>query len=234
MEEGRIGTRTLDFRSTRYLEWLNGQPFYRTPPVNPQRPERELIREALLDLCFERGYRNLELGDLLQRAELDETAFHRHYADLEDCLCAVFSEYSDDLFARIEAAVAGKYTWSDRTRAAAYAFLHFLREDERVTKLGVIEMRTAGERSQQLLAEVSDSLLDLVDEGRAERPEADLLTRATAEGISARISTQIFSAVEHGCLDLGEEAIPELMYGAVLPYLGAEAAAEELRITPPR
>ena len=30
-------------------------------------------------------------------------------------------------------------------------------------------------------------------------------------------------------LDLGEEAIPKLMYAAVLPYLGAEVAAEELK-----
>jgi AcrR family transcriptional regulator len=197
-------------------------------------PERERIREALLDLCFERGYARIDLPILLGRADVDEEAFHRAYDDLEDCFCAVYVGIRDDLFDRIGRAVADETSWRDRVRAAAYAFLAFLREDERVTWLGVVEVRRAGERAQRLLVEASDILLDLIDEGRAQRPDRDSITRATAEGVGARISAQIIAAVELDRLDLGEEVIPELMHAAVLPYLGAGAASEELRIRPPR
>ena len=144
--------------------------------------ERERLREALLDLCFERGYRDVDLPSLLRRAEVDERAFDGIYADLEDCFCAVYVEIRDDLFVRIERAVADQPSWRDRVRATAYVFLRFLREDPRVTWLSVIEVRTAGERPQQLLAEASESLLDLIDEGRPERRGDDSITRATAEG----------------------------------------------------
>jgi AcrR family transcriptional regulator len=196
--------------------------------------ERARIREALLDLCLERGYASLELSLLLARAGVDERAFRRHFADLEDCLCGVYLEIRDDFFARVELAIAAQPTWRDRLRAAAYAFLRFLRDDERVTHLSVIEVRMAGERPQLLFGEAFNRLMDLLDEGRVERADPDSITRATAEGVGARIFSQIDEAVENGRLDLGDEAIPELMYAAVFPYLGVAPATEELRIPPPR
>ena len=39
-------------------------------------------------------------------------------------------------------------------------------------------------------------------------------------------------AIENGKSGQFEEVLPELMYTAVLPYLGSEAAAEELTIQP--
>jgi hypothetical protein len=61
------------------------------------------IREALLDLCFERGYANLELPMLLARAG---EAFHRLYADLEDCFCAVYMQARNEFFARVQRAAS--------------------------------------------------------------------------------------------------------------------------------
>jgi AcrR family transcriptional regulator len=196
--------------------------------------ERPRIRETLLDLCLERGYASIELSLLLARAGVDEQAFHRCFADLEDCFCAVYAEVRDDFFARVELAIAAESAWRDRLRAAAYTLLRFLREDERVTHLSVIEVRTAGDRAQTLFAASFDRLMDLLDGGRAESPDPDLLSRATAEGVGARIFGQIFEAVEQEKFDLGEQAVPELMAAAVFPYLGTEAAAQELRMPPPR
>jgi AcrR family transcriptional regulator len=195
--------------------------------------ERERITEAMLDLSFERGYRNIDLPALLERAGVDEATFHRHFEDLEDCFCAVYQEARDGFLARVKAAVADLDSWRDRIRATAYLFLEFFREDERVTYLSVVDVRTAGERPQRLFGEAFNFLMDLLDEGRGELTDPDSMSHATAEAVGGGIFGQMYSAVDRGSLDLGEDAIPKLMYAAVLPYLGPEAAAEELDIPPP-
>jgi AcrR family transcriptional regulator len=184
----------------------------------------------MLDLSFECGYRNIDLPALLERAGVDDKAFRRHFADLEDCFCKIYLGIREDFLARLERAVAGGPTWRDRVRAAAYFLLDYFREDERVTQFGIVEIRYAGERAQLLLAEVTEALFDLLDEGREGNGNASR-TRATAEAVGGGIFRQISSAVQRGTLD--EQGVPQMMYAAVLPYLGVHAAREELSIPPP-
>jgi hypothetical protein len=118
-------------------------------------------------------------------------------------------------------------------RATAYALLRFLRADERVARLAAVEAQHAGEGAQRLFLETFERLVDLIDEGSAEASGPDSPSRATALGVGGVVFARIQEAVAEGELGLGEEEIPELMYAAVFPYLGAEGAEEELRIPPP-
>ena len=200
---------------------------------DPAEEEVRRLREALLDLCTERGYEKLELEDLLERAGTDEAAFHRHYADLDACFTGVLREIYDEFFARAQEAVAGQSGWRDRMRATAYALLRFLRGDERVARLAAVEVQYAGKGAQQLFLETFNRLVNLLDEGSSEADGPDSPSLATAIGVGGVVFARIQEAVAKGELGLGEEEIPELMYAAVFPYLGAEAAEEELRAPPP-
>lgn len=191
------------------------------------------LREALLDLCVEQGYEGLRLGEVLERATVDEETFQREYADLDALFAAVLAGVYADFFAAAEEALADQRGWRDRMRATAYALLRFLRRDERVARLAAVEAQHAGEGANRLFLDTFNRLVDLIDEGSAEAAGPDSPGRATALGVGGVVFARIQEAVAGGELDLGEEEIPELMYGAVFPYLGAEAAAEELRIQPP-
>jgi AcrR family transcriptional regulator len=193
--------------------------------------DRARIREALLDLCLERGFTRTDLAMLLERAGVDEATFHRGYADLESCLCAIFMGARDDLYAKVEAALEGKAEWRERIRATAYAFLDFLDEDPRVTHLALVDVRTAGSRAQALSDQSSQFFLDLLDEARTAGTDQKM-SRATAEAILGGIQALIVSAVSAG-RPLDRQTVPEMMYMAVLPYLGREAAVEELNLSPP-
>jgi AcrR family transcriptional regulator len=199
--------------------------------TNPDQASR--LREALLDLCVERGYASLQLTDLLERAGVERSAFEREYDDLDACFATVLGEIYAEFFTRAQAAVAGQSGWRDRMRATAYALLRFLRADERVARLAAVEAQHAGEGAQRLFLETFNRLVDLIDEGSAEATGPDSPSRATALGVGGVVFARIQEAVAEGELGLGEEEIPELMYAAVFPYLGAEAAEEELRVPPP-
>jgi AcrR family transcriptional regulator len=201
----------------------------------PDSSEEEVrrLREALLDLCVERGYPALRLEDLLERAGVGEAEFHRRYADLDACFAAVLDQVYAEFFVRAQEAVAGQSGWRDRMRATGYALLRFLRADERVARLAAVEAQHAGEGAQRLFLETFNRLVDLIDEGSAEASGPDSPSRATALGVGGVLFARIQEAVAAGELGLGEEEIPELMYAAVFPYLGAEEAEKELRIPPP-
>jgi len=196
--------------------------------------EARRLREALLDLCAERGYAGLELPALLERADLDQATFERHYRDLDAYFTAVLAQIYGEFFASAQEALADERGWRDRMRATAYALLRFLRRDERVAHLAAVDVQAGGEGAQRLFLETFNRLVDLIDEGSAEASGPDSPSRATALGVGGVLFARIQQGVAEGELALGsEEEIPELMYGAVFPYLGAEAAAEELRIPPP-
>ncbi len=195
--------------------------------------ERARLREALLDLCAEHGYKKLKLPELLERAGLDKPAFHRHYTDLDACFADVLGEIYSEFFGLAQAAVAEESGWRDRMRATAYALLRYLRRDERVARLAAVEVQYAGKQAQGLFVETFNRLVNLLDEGSSEAVGPESPGLATAIGVGGVVFARIQEAVAEGELDLGEEEIPQLMYAAVLPYLGAETAEEELHIPPP-
>jgi AcrR family transcriptional regulator len=195
--------------------------------------EARRLREALLDLCAERGYKKLKLPELLERADVDEAAFHRRYADLDACFAAVLDEIYGEFFARAQEAVAEESGWRDRMRATAYALLRYLRADERVARLAAVEVQYAGDDAQKLFLQTFNRLVKLLDEGSAEAGGPESPSLATALGVGGVVFARIQEAVAEGELGLGEEEIPELMYAAVFPYLGAEEAEKELHIPPP-
>jgi AcrR family transcriptional regulator len=196
--------------------------------------ERERMAAALVGLCFEHGYRQTTLDMLLDRAEVDRAAFERHFTDLEDCFCEVYQDMQKELMERVLAAIACESTWRDRLRTTAYTMADFVAEDKKRTHFAIFEVRSAGDRAIYLLSQSYERLFDLIDQGRHERRLPGSISRATAEAIGGTMFFQMYASYEAGSIESVRAKVPEMMYVAVLPYLGAKAAAEELRLVPAR
>jgi len=194
---------------------------------------RERLREALLDLCFERGLASISVADLCARAGVEEADFHERYADLEDCFCDFYEEERDTVYAAIVAATDGVESWRDRMRATGYALYRTLARDERIVKFTTTEVNVSGERARRLQLEGVIAVLERLDEGRAADERGATLSRGTAEAIAGVILTQLAAAAAKGGLPPEEVVIPKMMYLGLLPYLGREVAREELEIPPP-
>jgi AcrR family transcriptional regulator len=201
--------------------------------IAPPPRRREPLRQALIDLCWERGLAEVTVEGLCARAGLDPADFQTHYADIEDCFFATYSAEFSRYRRAAEGARAGLGSWRERLRATAYVLLRYLAEDERVTHFTVVEVRRAGDRSDLLIGEGIEELIDLLDEGRAEPGAPANLTRATAESVAGGLFNRLYLSVAHGDSPNEAEIVPEAMYAAVLPYLGVAVATEELRIPPP-
>jgi hypothetical protein len=90
----------------------------------------------------------------------------------------------------------------------------------------------AGDRAKLIRDQGMQGFFLLIDQGRNEMEDPESLTPYTAETIGSAIYQRIQTAIETDELEEFESAVPEMMYMAVLPYLGPEAAQEELSIPP--
>lgn len=195
--------------------------------------ERQRILDALVEVSVREGYRNATVRAVVEQAEMSEETFHRHFSDLEDCFAAYLFEARQAFFTEVGTAMVGIEEWREQIRAAGYGMLRFWRADERRARMMLIEVLSAGPRAQLIRDEGMALMIDLIDQGRSAMRNPEMLSRTTAEAIAGAVFNQMHLALERGELERGEELIPQLMYTVVLPYLGTEAALEELE-RPPR
>lgn len=66
-----------------------------------------MLRDALLELIIEKGYDNLSIQDITDRADLRRATFYLHYADKNELLEAVLHEIFDELVQELEPLIQG-------------------------------------------------------------------------------------------------------------------------------
>jgi AcrR family transcriptional regulator len=198
----------------------------------PAGPERERIRAAMRSLVAERGYRETTLADLLTRADVDEAAFERHYPDLEACFAEIWEEYVTEF---IDVTGLGFYSnedWREGMRAAAWGFCRFIQADEDRARFFLIEFNYAGEAVHARRDVVMRAYAVLIDRGNEARTAPEPVPRVQADAIIGAIWEGAVIRVLNGEFDQFPAAIPQGLFLTVLPYLGLEAAQEEMRRGP--
>ena len=194
-------------------------------------PSRDPLHWALIDLCFDHGFDGVTVAMLCDRAGIDRAEFDTRYEDLDACLYEAY------------AAEFGRY----RREAEGPGEVHRLAGAPAGDGLRPPPLSLRGRAAHPLHGRRGSSLgqhldpdgegigeiIDLLDEGRDQPGAPANLTRATAESVAGGLLNQLYLAVGHENRLLESEVVPQAMYTAVLPYLGTQAAMEELEISPP-
>jgi AcrR family transcriptional regulator len=72
---------------------------------------RQLLRDALLALITDKGYQNITVQDVTDRANVARTTFYLHYKDIDDLLFSSMADMYQDLFDRWLA--RGPLNWTE-------------------------------------------------------------------------------------------------------------------------
>jgi AcrR family transcriptional regulator len=190
----------------------------------------EPLQQAMVDLCYERGFREIEVGELCRRAGCPEAEFVSRYKDLEGCFAAAYERYAEEFLALMISAFDADLSWRRQIRTVARTFLAYLQEDPARAHFTVVDSLNAGEQAQLIRDRVFAGLFALIDQGRNEPGAPPSLTEATAEAVGGGVFGQVRILVAARRFEELPEMVPVLMYAVVLPYLGPEAAADELTI----
>jgi AcrR family transcriptional regulator len=197
-------------------------------------PERDRIVEALVHLVGARGYEATTVEAVLERAEAGREDFDRHFAGKEDCFLAAYDEVAAEFGRRVLSAYFAEEEWHECMWAGGAEAMRFLAEDGERARFFVVEVVHAGRQAQTRRDMILHQFAELVDAGRDQLKDPKSVSRGTAEIVAGAVYGTVLTKIKRGWPSWGRDFLPELMYMAVLPYLGARAAEEEMRVQPLR
>lgn len=188
------------------------------------------IAAAMIDLTVEAGYEAATAGAICERAGVHRDEFDSRFPDTEACFLRLYDEIENQLCERVCAAFDGPKTWHDRLWAAGWAAMRFLREDPSRARFAFVEApglkRSPATRRRRAI----DWVARLIDAGREELEEPSAISVQTAKIAAGAIYDTVQAKVREGWIERGEDFLPELVYIAVLPYLGLTVAEDELLV----
>jgi AcrR family transcriptional regulator len=198
------------------------------PPDLVRAIQRERLLAAMLAGVNELGYRALTVQDVLSRAGVSRPTFYEQFEDKEDCFLAAFDASADRLRARVEGAVkSGGRGWRERLRRGLGTLLQFIADEPNAARMAIVEARASSPAGLRRRDELLDCFAAWIDR-EARRDVPGSRSAVVASGVVGGIDSVLYARLRKGKVSDLESLLPSLMYFAVLPYEGHEAAAEEL------
>jgi AcrR family transcriptional regulator len=198
-----------------------------TETRNASSSERARLIEALIEVAAERGYADTTIEMVYTRAGLDRPAFDRHFRGKYDSFLSAWQEMNEECMRSVMLAYESERDWPDRLRAVAGAVVGSLC-NEPSRACFAVEVLAAGDAARARRDMTMRVIASLIDAGRREMDDPESVPHTTAEALAGSAYGQVYAKVVRGDTDDLPALVPQLMSAAVMPYLGVEAALEEL------
>jgi AcrR family transcriptional regulator len=134
---------------------------------------------------------------------------------------------NEECMASLMRAYDSEQHWPDRLRAVACEVVGSLCHEPSRACFAV-EVLAAGDAARARRDMTMRAIASLIDAGRREMEDPESVPHTTAEALAGSAYGRIYAKVVGGDTDELPKLIPQLMSAAVMPYLGVEAALEEL------
>jgi AcrR family transcriptional regulator len=195
--------------------------------------QRERLIVAMLDAAATLGYRETNVQDVIERAGVSRPTFYDHFANKDDCFLAAFDAGARRLRNRLDAAASGAEDWRGRLRLGLAAALAFAVAEPQTARTLIVEARAASPEATRRRIDLLDGFANCIDSAARELlPKRSGRSALTAAGVVGGIESVLYARLCRGEFDQLEGLLPSLMYFAVLPYEGQQAASEELALAP--
>jgi AcrR family transcriptional regulator len=200
--------------------------------LNPAKRDR--ILDGMLDAVGTDGYESTSVRSLIDRTGLYRQAFYDHFPSKEECYLAAYDAGVARVEATLRSAGEGERAWRDQLRAGLAALLDLLDTEPALGRALLVEVHPAGEAALAKRDAAMARLQAFLDRGRAEAaalPDTPSAPRIAPEAIASGIHVVLHSRLASGKPGELKRLLPELMFVAVLPYFGIDAAHAEMRST---
>jgi AcrR family transcriptional regulator len=194
---------------------------------------RSEYMEALVDLAAERGYDAVGVADVTERAGGSVAEFESLFPSKLACAVAILEGIAESNLRAVRGAFDSEPAWPDSLRAAAYAHAEWILENPKKMRFGLLETVWASELTSALRDHLFGEYVAMVDAGREAAGDPDSIPAGTALGVVGAITGVITRRLGGESGRQLVDLVPEMMYLAVRPYLGEEAARRELTIPAP-
>lgn len=188
-----------------------------------QDPRRRII-DAFVQTAAHEGYEHMRLERMLALAEVPEPVFAEHFESKRDCMLAALDELIDWVESAISARAGGSAPWSEQMRLGLEALLCELARNPDGARVLLVECLGAGETPITRLRRAIARAIPILEQGLSgveaggESHLPPQISEAIAGGIVSILHRRV---LERRTAEL-PSLLPDLLYFALLPYLGHE------------
>jgi AcrR family transcriptional regulator len=192
--------------------------------------ERERILWSMVRVVTEKGLNSVTVTDVARRARVSRASFYDLFESRAECLLASFERVMGALSAYVGRAFATDDPWPVRMSRALTALLAACSAEAGVTMMATVDVPAAGGEARRRYRDSLKLFLPLLREGREYAARRDLppdLELMAINGAEAIISSEVLA----GRTKELPAVLPDLLFTTLVPFIGPEAAAAEVRRT---
>jgi AcrR family transcriptional regulator len=186
-------------------------------------PRRRII-DALIATVAQRGYDRTTLERVLHVADVPAPIFDEHFENKQDCFLQAFDELVGRLECTVLERIARPLPWPERIRVGLQTLLYALAGHPDGARVAMVESLSAGEPAVERLRCALASFVPILEEGLAQAPNTKHLPPLTSEAVVGGIAAIVHRRVLEGHTAELPALLPDLLYFALMPYLGHHRA----------
>jgi AcrR family transcriptional regulator len=195
------------------------------------RSERERVLEAMVRMAAAKGYEATTVADVAELAGVSRQAFDEMFASKEACFLEAYEAVFDVLVAHVTAAfeAARDEPWPEQIAAGLGALVDLLCAEADIARLAMVEVTAAGDDARERYRTMLTRFTPFMEAGRTYSGQAEELPADTARFAIGGATSMIFDEVRAGRGPELRRILPDLVFAVLMPYLGPQAAEEEMR-----
>jgi AcrR family transcriptional regulator len=186
--------------------------------------QRERILDAVAQLSAEKGYANVTLDEIAERAAVSLQAFYEHFADKEDAFLVAYEVGHGKGRAIVERVHDAAPDWPHAVRTGITALLEFLASEPAFAQMALVDALIATPRTAERSNKGIVRYAELLAPGFEEAPEASKPPAVTIEAIAGGIFELCLTYTVQGHAAELTELAPWVTYFALAPFVGPELA----------
>jgi AcrR family transcriptional regulator len=186
--------------------------------------EREQILRAAAALCAERGYGELTVEAIVERAGSSSERFGHFFAGLEDCLLAAVNAITAETLAAVSGAYSPDLSEWDSGLAGIRSILELMAAHPDFAYLGYIGSRQMAPKRIFEVYSAACQMLAAMIERLWEYSQLDVQPRAAARAALGGCEALVRAEIVGGRIEQLPRLLPDLVYTATVPFLGQEEA----------
>lgn len=191
--------------------------------------QRERMLLAVAEAVAEQGYAPTTVADIIARARLSRRTFYEHFADKEECFLAAYDTVVEQLLAAVGQAYDQADGWPQKVHDGLETFLAYLAAEPAFARMCIVEVVAAGAEARSRRDAAMRVFVGYLEPGRDEAPRGVVVPALAADVVVGGIYEIIYSRLQRNAADELVEMLPELLYCALVPYIGHRAAERAVR-----
>jgi AcrR family transcriptional regulator len=194
------------------------------------RSQRERLLEAMVRAAAAKGYEATTVADVIEMAGVSRATFYEMFEDKSSCFLEAYDAVIDVLVAHVTSAFesAAEEPWPEQIAAGLGGLVELLAAEADIARMAMVEVTAAGDDARERYRAALARFTPFLEEGRTYSGQGEALPPDTARFAIGGATSMIFDEIRAGRGPNLERILPDLVFAVLMPYLGPEAAENEM------